>query len=77
VAKNTEVMMFAVLLALSGSLTIGDTRLVPFQAAAVPQELADKVDTDVNPVRFYGTQEEAEAAVAKLKADAAAKAKPR
>ena len=69
----TSGMVFALFLLIAGSLTIGDIRLTPFQVTPVPKELADKVDTDENPVQFFDTEEAAKKKVADLKAQAEAR----
>lgn len=69
-------VLFAVLLLSAGSLTIGDVRLTPFDVVPVPPELAEKVDTDVNPVKFFKEEEPAKALAAKLRAEDEAKKKP-
>jgi hypothetical protein len=68
-------ILFAVLTMLAGSLTLDTVRLTPFQVVPVPPELAAKVDSDVNPVKFFDKKEDAQALADKLKAEAAAKAK--
>lgn len=73
--SETQNFLFAILTAPAGSLTLDTVRLTPFQVAPVPKELADKVDTDVNPVKFFDKKEDAQALADKLKAQAAEKAK--
>jgi hypothetical protein len=74
-AKTNGNVLFAVLLAIAGSLTIGGTRIVPFQATAVPKEVADRVDKSVNPVQFFESEDEAKAEAAKWRAKAEEKKK--
>lgn len=76
-AKNGSAnLVFAILLLSAGSLTIGDTRLLPFTVTPVDKELADKVDTDLNQVKFFEKQEDAQALATKIKAAADAKNTP-
>lgn len=76
-SKPISNILFAVLLAVVGSLTIGDFRVVALQVTALPKEVADMVDTTVNPVQFFDTEAAAKAKIAALQAEQEQKTRPK
>lgn len=69
--------LFAVYQLETGSLTLGDVRLIPLVPIVVSEELALRVDEEENPVRFFKSLDRAEENVAKLRAKFEAQRKPK
>jgi hypothetical protein len=61
----------------SGSLTIGEARLVPFTATPVSPETAKAIDTDTHPVKLFDDEAPAKALATELRLKEEEKNKPK
>jgi|DewCreStandDraft_4_1066084.scaffolds.fasta_scaffold06909_1 hypothetical protein len=69
--KKQNTKLWAVFQRTTGSLTLGAVRLAPFAAVAVEPATAALACPETTPVRFFDSEQAAQADVERLRAEAA------